>query len=623
MDYLKKSVKTGKALYTAVDGAIRNPDQFLTHGQHNQQQPHGQQQQYYQQQIPQAQYNPHQPPPYPPRPGAQPISSPAYNNGSQQSVSYQQQPTGYTPNPQLPPRPQTVGPYPQMSQSIHQQYQQGTTQANEQFTGHIPATQPTSSQPAWQPNQQIPQQLFSPVQQPSQPVFSPVQQPLQPIFSPVQSFLPCSPPPVGAYNQLSSPVQPVSPMTTSATPVSQPFSPPLPAATPGIPSPQLGTNTHSFPAHNTQFQGHITPPPFGSHAGHAINPYHAPSATPSSGPIVAPPSQTPHLPNPYTQSSSGSQQTSFIAELPEDNFANQPVELPAELPGDFLSSKPAEHNSRTENVSHASTNPMHTTGTSMTTMPGKSVDELQTSIPGHLGSSKDKPVSVGGETPIIPLSTVTPNERIQQPTPLHSQASPMSTAQTTPPSTQWQPHVPSPTPVYNPCTFPSMPGSGPSSPHSHSVPFQQTHAVANSSGYIAYSQPQQPARYQQPQPGNSDYIAYGQRQQQPVTQAPCSNSPVYATYGQPAPLQRMGSLAEKAQQMSLNNQSGGPSAQYPYRALGPEDRKLAQSPVQQQSFGQSPGHSTVYSEQSQPLQVPINPNAPGYHPHGPPPSYIQ
>lgn len=638
MDYLKKSVKTGKALYTAVDGAIRNPDQFLAQGQ--QQQQNSQQQYYQQQQIPQGQvqgqpqYNLQQPPPFPPRPVAQP-----HNNGPNHSVSYQQQTTGYTQSPQLPPRPQTVGPYSQ--QQVFEENQQYQT-VNQQFTGHTPTNapytqtpHPTNSQPAWQP----PQQVFCPVQQPSQPAFSPMQPPPQstfspqPVFTPLQSSQPYSPPPIGAFSPLAStqpysqmsPVQPVSPITSYVTPVSQPFSPPLPSSTPGIESHQLSTYTYSFPPYHDQYQGDSTPPPptqnpiFGSHAGLALNPYHAPSAIPSSGPIVPqpshspqllntysqsggpmspPPSQSPQFPKLYNQPSSECQQAAFIAELPEDNFASQAVELPAELPADLLPSNPAEHNRTGDDLAHTRAISEQNTGIHIGTS-GIPTDTAR----GQPEGSPSQSLSMGGETPIIPTSTVTPNEQIQQPAPLHPQPSVVPAAHTTPPPAQWQPPASFPSAVYSPSVFPPMPGS----PQSQSSPFQQAQSAANTSGYIAYSQSQQPAPYQQPHTENQGYVAYGQ-QQQPVPQPAYSN---------PVPLGRMGSLAQRAQQLSLSNvETNGPSAQFPYRAAGNDDYKGS---VQQQSFGYAQQNHT----QRQVGESTVNVNAPGYHPHGLPPPYIQ
>ncbi|TLD30119.1 hypothetical protein E2P81_ATG06772 [Venturia nashicola] len=639
MDYIKKSVKTGKALYTAVDGAIRNPDQFL-HGQQQQQQ---QQQHYQQQQIPQGQgqpqHNLQQHPPFPPRPGAQP-----YNNGPNHSVSYQPQTTGYIQSPQLPPRPQTVDPYPQ--QQAHRDDQQ-----SQQYTGYVPSSapytqtpHPANSQLAWPP----PQHIFSSVQPPSQPPLSPTQPPPQAVtlspmqqppaaFTPNQFSQPYSPPPTSAFSPPLPSTQSfsqMSPVTSAATPVSQPFSPTLPPSTVGTVSPQLSTHTYSFPQNNGQYHGQATPPPptqnptFGSHAGLALNPYHAPSAIPSSGPIVPKSFQSPQLPNSYDEPSgpvspppfhspelsypydyqpnAGHQQITFIAELPEDNFASQAVELPAEVPADlFPSSKPAEHNEEGEGFAHARSPLEHNVATRIGKS-GKSVDIAH----GQPGSSPDQSPSTRGETPITPPSTVTAREQVQQPTPLHPQTSSVPATHTTHPPYQWQPPACSPLAVYNPSIFPPMPGS----PQSQPAPFQQAQSGANTSAYIAYLQPQQPAPYQQPHTENQGYVAYGQQQQQQQYPAPqpAYSIPAPVPYSQPVSVERMGSLAQRAQQMSLNSE---PSAQFPYRATGSEDHK---APLQQPSFGLLTG----YAPQNQTHQVDSNVNAPGYHPHGPPPPYM-
>ena len=219
------------------------------------------------------------------------------------------------------------------------------------------------------------------------------------------------------------------------------------------------------------------------------------------------------------------------------------------------------------------------------------------------------------ETPIIPPSTVTPSEKIQQPTPVHPQTNTVASTNTTPPPAQWQ--APASATAYQPSTYTALPGPGQNSPQAHSAPLQQAHSGANTSGYVAYSHPQQQAPYQQPNigAGNMGYVAYGQPQQPlpPVAYG----SPPQSPYGQPLPQERMGSLAQKAQQMTLNSQPNGPSAQFPYRTPGPDDQNHAQGPVQPQSFGLPAG----YPQQNQGPQGPPNVNSPGYHPHGPPPSY--
>ncbi|QDS70072.1 hypothetical protein FKW77_004517 [Venturia effusa] len=598
MDYLNKSAETRKALYTAVDGAIRNPDHFLAHGQHLQQ-----------------------------------YGQPQYNNAPDHSASYQQQTTAYSQSSSLPTRPQTSGTYPQPEVN-HENQQYPPPDA--QFASHGPASapytqtpHPTDSQPAWQPQEQI----SSPLQQAS-PVFYPVQPPAQTTqqaLTPIQSSRAYPPPRVGAfspplpsaqsYNQIS-PVQPVSPITSCPIPASQSFSPPPPSSTPGIVSPQASTHSYSFSPDSGQYQGHVTPPPvqnpaFGSHAGLALNPYHAPSAIPSVGPLVSMPWQSAHIPdaltqssglaspplsqspqsmNSYNQAGSGYHHTAFMAELPEDSFASRPVELPAELPADLLPSEPTEHNRTEDGQAHTETRYELDTGTHMATF-GNPADNAH----GRFDSPPKQPSSTEVDTPVISPSIVTRIEQVQQLNPLNPQTSSIPVIQTTPPPTRWQDLASSPTAVYNPSTFSPMPSS------QYSALFQQTESVPSTSGYTAYSKPQQPASCPQPHNGIQGYVPYGQ-EQHPIPQAAYSN-PAKAPY---APLEQMGSLAQSAQQMSLHSE---PSAQFPYRTAGGEDCK---DPSQPQPFGLQ----TENTQQDHTQQPELNVNAPGYHPHGPPPPYM-